>query len=316
MAATESPKQDAVPPVGTREHLMGKDLRASVHKYFEEFGSEVGEAVFKELEKPGGMPKLLRKLGVPSDGTSAEGYAVLIQYFRRKGTKDFLQLTGVAKLDFRLEVVNQPPPSSDSVSKQGAYRGGTDRSAVVPLMLRGESSRPAADPKQTASNPPPHVVPTTPRPTLASLREGITTPSTLKNPTPVTMKPETPPPLKPPTPAPLKPPTPAPLPPASGKVSPYSNVDNSGFPRGPLISAPSPDPATVSPDSPAWDPTKPHDPTGVWPEVERRSGRERRRHSDRRLNVDVVYKNRRYGKDRRTQKERRKNWPRDGFKQD
>jgi hypothetical protein len=48
--------------------------------------------------------------------------------------------------------------------------------------------------------------------------------------------------------------------------------------------------------------------------VERRSGVERRKGKDRRVAVELIYKNRRYGKDRRMSGERRKNWPKGGFR--
>ncbi len=51
-------------------------------------------------------------------------------------------------------------------------------------------------------------------------------------------------------------------------------------------------------------------PDGSWDgKTERRSGKERRARGDRRSDVDVVFKNRRYGGDRRSGAERRKNWP-------
>jgi len=46
----------------------------------------------------------------------------------------------------------------------------------------------------------------------------------------------------------------------------------------------------------------------TWPEVDRRSGKDRRVTKDRRKVMEVVFKNRRYGGERRSGKEKRKNW--------
>ncbi len=51
-------------------------------------------------------------------------------------------------------------------------------------------------------------------------------------------------------------------------------------------------------------------PDGTWDgKTERRSSKERRANRDRRNEVDVIFKNRRYGGDRRSGNERRKDWP-------
>jgi hypothetical protein len=86
------------------------------------------------------------------------------------------------------------------------------------------------------------------------------------------------------------------------------------FPSGPLRPAPPPEAGSFDVRTPSWDASKPHDPEGMWPAVERRSGRERRRQEDRRKKIDIVYKNSRFGKDRRSTTERRKNWPTEGHK--
>ncbi|MEO8377678.1 MAG: hypothetical protein ABI579_08395 [Candidatus Sumerlaeota bacterium] len=268
---------------------MGKDLRAAVQQYFKEFDQLVGESVFNELQKTGGLPRLLKKLGLPAEADSNANYAILIQYFRRKGTNDFLQLVGAQKLDYRIQPTSGQLRSGDAGSdKQRAISGG-DRSGVVPLMLRGESSRPP------------------PRDSRASGTGARNFNSSVGTPLPQDVKMQTPAPVQ------QYPPTLA-----AGSVrppSPYDAVDDKGFPKGPLMAAPSPAPGTVPANALPFDPSKPHDPTGIWPHVERRSGRERRRQADRRKALEVTFKNRRYGKDRRkTEQERRKNWPKDGFR--
>jgi hypothetical protein len=46
----------------------------------------------------------------------------------------------------------------------------------------------------------------------------------------------------------------------------------------------------------------------TWPEIDCRSGRERRAGKDRRAMCDIIFKNLRFGGERRSGKERRKNW--------
>lgn len=53
---------------------------------------------------------------------------------------------------------------------------------------------------------------------------------------------------------------------------------------------------------------KPVDKKTSWPNVERRSGKERRKNSDRRQECDIVFKNKRFGGERRSGIDRRKNW--------
>lgn len=267
---------------------MGKDLRAAIQHYFKEFDFAVADAVFEELQKPGGLPRLLKKLGLPAEADSSANYAILIQYFRRKGTKDFLQLVGVEKLDFRIQPTSGQIKTNDGTNdRQRALSGDRNPTNVVPLMLRGESARPRDEQTATrtgtagsASAPPPPITP-------------------LKTPTPIHQQR-----------AQITPPLGSPKPP-----SPYDKTDENGFPKGPLIAAPPPVPGSFDANTLPYDPSKPHDPTGVWPQVERRSGRERRRQADRRQALEVVYKNRRFGKDRRKgPKERRRNWPPEGFR--
>lgn len=138
---------------------MSRDLKGSVKVYFEEFGEAVGEAVYRELIKSGGgLPRLLRKLGIPADGTSEMQYASLVQYFRRVGTKDFLQLTGFEKLDFRIEVVSKHDKEGTSFSKQLAVMP-VDRSSAqlrpageaVDLSGTGPRARGPADSQATAN---------------------------------------------------------------------------------------------------------------------------------------------------------------------
>lgn len=78
------------------------DARKSIHRYFEEFGYEIGEAIYKELCKPGGMPKLLRRMGLPQDGDAPKQYELLITYLRENGTRRLEELSGMRPLDFQI----------------------------------------------------------------------------------------------------------------------------------------------------------------------------------------------------------------------
>lgn len=80
-------------------------------------------------------------------------------------------------------------------------------------------------------------------------------------------------------------------------------------PQANILSTPvapiQPPPASIpSPAEEKVDPAK-----LTWPYVDRRSGKDRRTKQDRRSQVDVIFKNKRYGGERRSGIERRKNWP-------
>lgn len=321
---------------------MADDVRLAVHNYFREFGHDVGEAVYGELRKSGGMARLLKKLGIPVEGTSEDQYRMLIQYFRRQGTDYFLQLTGAKPLDFKVDVVSSPENKEDDTRKRLGLRPLSGAKAARPADLANaetqrkqsnETTRPAPPPEKTqvlsgsdttrpASSPPAHSDSSYQRKTLkpvymnppkksdksAKERVQMTTPPDEKSSGsdtgtgPGEIPPSPPESIE------------APKPSSTGKPSPYDQVDQEGYPMGPLVPAPAPDPSDVNGSTPSWDSKKPWDPTGNWPEVERRSGRERRRLPDRRSEVDIVYRNRRYGGDRRDDEERRKNWPKGGHR--
>lgn len=339
---------------------MGRDVRQSIHRYFAEFGHDICEAIYQELGKPGGLPKLLRKLSIPySTADSNEQYQMLLNHFRHHGTLDFEQLVGLKSLDFRLEM-KAPTPVGESrfdILKRTIGTGtgtgtgsgeASDKAETRPLPLRssdqtqmlpkrspsdtqvdetvqGKQRIPLSHPlnalpeelrsKGSTTKVPKAVAPpvsqATPPPTYNSRVSvpGVPLKDVLsaepKDPAeestqrlvPATQaKPQA---TAPTTLRPVPSPKSAP-PPAAREAAPASPAD----------------PKASSPGSGAdlpYDPSKPHDPNGTWPEVERRSGRERRQKPDRRQAIDIVYKNKRYGKDRRQGGERRKNWPRGGF---
>ncbi|MDX2177747.1 MAG: hypothetical protein SF028_14895 [Candidatus Sumerlaeia bacterium] len=112
-----------------------------------------------------------------------------------------------------------------------------------------------------------------------------------------------------PAPAPAAAPAEAPPSATRAELAPATPAGRVNIPLKPGIP---PKPGTFDERTPAFDPSKPRDPNGEWPAVERRSGKERRQQPDRRSSVELIYKNRRFGKERRSPKERRRNWPRGG----
>ncbi len=270
---------------------MSEDVRLSIHRYFEEFGFEIGEAIFKELCRPGGLPKLLKKLSVPSEGSVEEQYAILIQYLRARGTNDFMKLVGLKPIDYKIGFVpsDSQKNARDRKSMQPSRAGGSADSSTQAVGGKSPDSLMETRKLKPAELPPP-------RPASTS---------------------QTPPRAATPPPSPIEPPKPTGTPhprPASiadkkaiaGRQNSYDVVDSEGFPVGPLM--PGAPPAGGQPGL-SWDTAKPFDPNGTWPEAERRSPRERRRRGDRRSAIDLVYKNLRYGRDRRQSGERRKGWP-------
>ncbi len=290
---------------------MASDVRLAIHNYFREFGHDVAEAVYQELQKPGGMVRLLKKLRLPVEGDAAQQYVALVQYFRRHGTSHFMELVGARPLNFQIDVVSSPtsrdnetrrrlglsPVSRDQLKKPDDFTQETREEARPPQRKSEEETQTLKSPPSMNYKEPPEV---------REVSRDQKIKEETRQPIPASKEPPKSPAVEAAA---------SPGDPQGGKSSPYEDVDENGFPKGPLIPAPSPDPEDVDKDDPSWDPDLPWDPTGMWPDVERRSGRERRRKRDRRKDVDIVYQNKRYGGDRRDEKERRRNWPRDGHRE-
>lgn len=316
---------------------MSADLQSAVRSYFRELGNEVADSIYSELVKPGGLPRLLRRLGIPDPGDSKGQYQTLLGYFRRRGTKEFLELIGAKPIDFKVEFSADAAKQSAEMKAKNleVQRAAAEReqqalgkrhptTPVTPLPAADppkaiKAQAPAALPLQAPAAVPPSAPAVVPASQSAMVSdkpvEGKI--AVVKPPTPA--KPEI-------IPAELIGPVPhvpklvivlkdvrhLDIRKFTERKSPYDIVDPDGFPIGPLLSSGLPT-TTIDQDKwPSWDATKKWDPTGTWPEVERRSGRERRRLDDRRREVDIVYKNQRYGKPRRRPAERRKNWPSGG----
>lgn len=271
---------------------MSTDLKASIHRYFAELGEDVAEAIYKELLKPGGLQRLLKKLEVPyNPGATADQYGALIMFFRQHGTNEFMQLVGAKPLDFKIENQSPMPTPKPFTPVTG-----------LPKIDQGDTH---PIPKVQSAPPlnPPQIV-------RSAQDTGLIKSRLQDAATPVPTSPDVIPPTRHILPSERRADTPAPGKPV---IDPALSETQVGRPRG--KSAPNsgipPEPGTFDKNTPTWNPNKQHDPTGRWPEAERRDGRERRR-GPRREAVDIIYSNRRYGKDRRLSGERRNGWPKGG----
>jgi len=136
-------------------------LRAAVSSYYAEFGTEACEIIFNEVIKPGGMPRLLKLLGLQDPGYSDEQYATLLDYLRDNGLRPFYSI-----------LLNQGPPqpresregSSPAAPPQNLQRvratlpadatGKSSGPSPVVEVRRREAPPPAAEPKGKDAPPP------------------------------------------------------------------------------------------------------------------------------------------------------------------
>jgi len=251
---------------------MADQLREALEKYFAEFPPQVAEAIHRELTKESGLNGLLQRLSLPTTGGPAEQYAAIIKLLRRDGLRPLENLVGY--------VLSGPISREEYGNTLDATR-----------RLDAEHTRIQSPPPDTRKYTVPPLPTAKPAPTTGRLPLIPVTAPTTPTPPPATRT-ETP---------------------ALPTSLPAAEQTPTGppFPFGPLKPGIPPAPGTFDSRTPSWDPKKPYDPNGEWPAVERRSGRERRK-GPRRRDVQITYRNRRFGKDRRTSEERRKNWPRGG----
>jgi hypothetical protein len=279
------------------------EIQLKVLRYFREFGQEVGEVIFTELCRPEGLPGLLQRMGVDPEGDSANQYKMLLQFLRYHGGEMIFKFIppsgGVAKKTNQ----NNPIMNDQNLSSSA-------QDSVGPVSIHGV--RPVTNDELSLSkviedihNPeesvnkmelPPVIdqfpvkkkkISEAPIPHLQRKAEANQKPLQVKE---VIKKEDS----------------------SSGQPEPEKTEKAFVFPSGPLKPGPSPTTAEGQEDWLSWDGNKPYDPKGTWPEVERRSGRERRKSLDRRNSVEIIYKNKRFGRDRRSDEEPRKNWPKDG----
>ena len=267
-------------------------LKTSIETYYAEFGRDISRVISAELVDKGGFEVLLPKLGLSDPIDVSARYAVLLEYLRTKGTGLFLSKVSGLEKDFRITAANTMAIQSDNDRRlrEIAVREAKRREQAklqkdyrVPTTLVPGQPHPAPEPQGVQVGKTASVKVSLPEHLSGDEIKMAQVPRAAA-PTAVT---------EPPSPPGVKWPV---------------------LFSGPLQPGPSPDGSATAARGPAWDPSKPYDPEGTWPAVERRNGIERRSGADRRGSVEMIFKNKRYGKDRRTSGERRKNWPVKGFK--
>lgn len=270
-------------------------LREAIRRYFRELKQAEADLVADELIRRGSMGELLVAVGLPDPGYSDDQYASLLNYIRREGFAAFV---------FKIQSGVTPPRRLRESSGEN-IASGENKSTVSPLedvvLLKG---RPATDapgsPRGGSARKPsvPADIPDTSgtgtghgiRRVRASLPE-IKTPNKEQKST--HKKGDT----------------------GTGEKGDTGEKKLHGF--GFSGKALTPTGASrdqvaklqldsAESDSPANDAGAKKAADGEWDGVERRSGKERRVKPDRRDNVEVIFKNKRYGRDRRSGKDRRK----------
>ncbi len=274
---------------------MSHKLRESLRQYFYEFPEELADSLYIMLHELKGMRKLFEHLRIPYEEDSKMQYIMLLQYFRRHGCEKFIR--DVKDRLSSKETHENPSNYIDSsisdthtppiiVKKGAGHREEDSDTATGPeresLKVRRKVEFHSAEEDEDTQESPKEI--------KMVLKNGDQSPTSVPR---KLEKPET-----------------------SGRPSAYDKTDEEGFPIGELFKAPAPKKDEIPEGSRPWHEEKSWDPSGSFPEVERRSGKERRRFPDRRKAVDIVFKNRRFGKGRRNGEERRKDWPEGGYDQE
>ncbi len=265
------------------------ELKARIREYFADLGPDVADLLAVHLVDRGGFPPLFARLGVgdPGPQLETERYKTLHAAIKQRGPRKFMEEMGGLSADFQLQNTTDHSLRAQRMKiledqLRAKARHSTEQVARVPF-----------GPRKPAPEPSPKIQPESSVAVASPLTTGggntPTSPINTVSPTPQQGPSATP-----------------------ANATPLPPTRRSQLPKGPL--QPGPAPAPEHANGPAWDPNKPYHPKGTWPEVERRSGVERRQGADRRKNVDLVYRNRRFGKDRRSPTERRRNWPKGGFR--
>lgn len=283
-----------------------KVLREGLRRYFAAFGDDVAEVIFHSMSRYGGLDSVLARLGIEDPGNSDDQYTAVYNFLRHQGKPLFMEKMGGLSKNY--QIVPEAIPLEVLKSRQ---RG---NEVLLKAEREARSKKDGTDrPKQedTEGNP----------------REGIRVYLPSRDDETQNLQRDDDP-INPRKTASVAVPSPAPVPapqePAiAAKVSqmvetPAMTAKAPATIPGTRISVPlkpgaPPEPGTYDERTPAWDPSRSHDPKGAWPAAERRNGIERRQKPDERMEVELIFKNRRFGKDRRQGKERRRNWPRTGF---
>jgi hypothetical protein len=299
-------------------------LKESIRLYYAEFGRDVAALVATELVDKGGFELLLPKLGLIDPLDNSARYHALHAFLKTKGPDALLRKISGLGEDFKIQSADTRSVTSENdrrltdmalrdarVKKERAAATGAP-SGIDPIL---PPQRGALEPKYPGGYPTPmNPISATPavQPGAASTPIQPAAANTPIQPG-ATATPMQPGAAQTPAQASVKValqtvlPTPGIAPTAPGMPQQWPVLFS-----GPLRTGTPPLTGTFT-NTPAWDSSKPYDPNGTWPEVERRNGIERRIAADRRGDVELIFKNRRFGKDRRSKIERRKGWPTKGF---
>jgi len=277
------------------------------------------------------MAQLMRTLSLSRSGDAETDLALLARWIQRNGEDALLQAFQVRGSVGGFTV--KPVASSDTqkhdqralelMIKRIREKSSSDKAATQPLAQGAQGAGLANGYAAGPSSAGAAVQPAPPSPPVSPLAPP-SPPRHIPSPTPPITPPERPlkskttslPPAAPsPPPAPPSPPvrhssassSPAALPPELEKIPLHNPPPHRILPTGEYQGPPGypfpwppdlcPGPITPPPHIP------PHELT--WPHVERRKGSERRMARDRRNQVDLIFKNKRFGGDRRKGERRR-----------
>lgn len=256
---------------------MPEDFNAqfseAIESFFAEFRPETRRLITEALLKSGELGTLLRSIGAPDPGNSDEQYLTLLNTIRRMGESRFREKVAQSG--------RAPHPSSNP---QPGKAPGPSRGQRPPMaQQRPEDKGPVRMRRVIAPLPERKIRPVDPNAEtreLSKSRPGSApadaAPKTRSAPGEI---------------LPIEPEeqTPEPATPAEGKSAPR----------------PQPRESRLAPERDREAGAHLED----WDGAERRVSGERRSGADRRKNVELIFKNKRYGRDRRSGEERRRNWP-------
>ena len=261
-----------------QQQLQDKESRlALVKKNYSRFGTKIVTIMMSYMSTEQGMAKLFKTLNMPRGimMPPADQHNMVVNWLTAHGERRFLELH---------------EPTDKKKSQHPAPEPYTPKPIITEDLKKPMYSPFLSQQAQLRSEQLPH----SPQGSQAFQPTPLVQPIPL-SPSPSVSKPS--PAAQPSSAAPSSPvPQPSPI------SQPSSQVQRSQSAAVPPSSqSPSPAKAPSSLDKPGLK-------EKIWPEGERRNGKERRQAKDRRSEVEMVFKNKRFGGERRSGKERRKNW--------
>ena len=152
-----------------------QQVRSAIHNYFREFGYDLAETIHKELMKPAGMQRILRRLAVEDPGHPDDQYAAILNFLRRNGEESFLEAIGQGRVDYRPKMQTDTTRMREIEEKQKELfrrefirRAGTSEKAkeapAKPAEPKAASPAPVEELPPAAKQPPPPAAPVAPEP--------------------------------------------------------------------------------------------------------------------------------------------------------